>query len=544
MKNTPLIVISVLIVVILLVASGAAGWFRRLDRSSPADPPAGQSQPAASESPQPGEADAVEVVPLQPPGESENGGTQAAGDPGEPADPPTSVPASQAEPFPPPLVPDTSDEGEAGEGPQEVYTTPVQVESTSGTSAPTLDPLEPRRFTKDGQPWYPVGYYASIAALTADQTDYAAYYRELFDTLAEHGINYTRAVFTMGQPYGDAMDPYLRTGPGEAADGKPRFDLERFNPDYFSYWREVIEYAGSRGIVIQLTIFDSWHNKRSVVQPGRPGMEWGMRYDYYRGENNISGIDAGSPAQWHDPYHPVFEVQQALLRQVVDTLGDLPNLVYEIANENYTSQEWELALADYLSEYEASRSLPAHLVMPRDLPNHDHAGGKDMDPANTRRELLDNHAINQPLIADNDGGGEGSPAVRRQKAWAALTAGAHISYFHFDIFRLDALRSQDAAQGMRYLGYLGKFVEEWVGDLRGMVPADHLVSRGWAYAEPGERWLVYLPQGGETTIHDLAPPVQAIWYNPRSGESLRVNITGATFRSLTGEDWVLWVWRE
>jgi hypothetical protein len=45
-------------------------------------------------------------------------------------------------------------------------------------------------------------------------------------------------------------DPWLRTGSEKALDGKPKFDLERFNDDYFQRLRARVGAAGQRGIYV------------------------------------------------------------------------------------------------------------------------------------------------------------------------------------------------------------------------------------------------------------------------------------------------------
>jgi hypothetical protein len=407
---------------------------------------------------------------------------------------------------------------------------------------PSIDPQDPRWFVWKGKHWYPVGYYPNIAAFTADQTDYEEFYRTLIDTLAANNINYLRNVFSMGQPFGEAMIVYQRTGPGKAADGMPKVDLTRFNQEYFDYWRKVIEYAGTKEMVVQLVLFDNWHNKKWVVSESRSGNIWGMKYDFYAGENNANGIDAGDLSDWHDIRHPVYEHQKALVRAAVDNLGDLPNLIWEISNENYTSQEWELSLANYLTQYEASRGYPPHLVMPRDLPNHDGAGGKKNPPKQAYQELTKNTRQRRPLIADNDGGGHADPDTRRQKAWAALTAGGHISYFHGGLHRLDELNSEDAALGMKYLGMVVKFLDEFSIDLRGMEPCGSSVSNGWCLWKPGEQAILYLMTGGSVTVRDLPLDYTAFWFDPRNGSSSPAG-TGPEFTTPGPNDWVLYIQR-
>lgn len=421
------------------------------------------------------------------------------------------------------------------------FPTPALANPTAQAGLPGIDPNDPHRFVMDGQPWYPSGYYPNIAALTHDQTDYNGYYKTLIDKLAANRINYLRAVFNMGQPYNNAMDLYQRTGPGNAADGKPKFDLTKFNQNYFDYWRKVITYARSKGIVVQLVLLDSWHNKQTIAWDNGGGLVWGMKFDYYNGTNNINGLNTANVNEWHSPSHPVFDYQKEVIRKAVDNLGDLPNIVYEISNENYYNDKWELQLADFLTDYEKSKGFPRHLVMPRDLPNHDNAGAKEVDPVKTHKVMVNNFSKNKPLIADNDGGGDLDPAGRRKRAWAVLTAGAHMSYFHGGMAELSELNKPETGEGMRYIGMVQKFLSDFSVDLRGMRPSDNLVTNGaWALAKSGERYIVYLGSGGSTNVSNLPSDYTATWFNPRDGSSQPAG-SGPGFTAPDGKDWVLYI---
>jgi len=411
---------------------------------------------------------------------------------------------------------------------------------------PTIDPQDPHRFLLDGKPWYLAGYYPSIGALSGTNQinfDFNTYYKLLIDKQALYDINYFRTVLNMGQPYNQSKNIYQRTGPGSANDGRAKFDLTKFDQSHFDYFRQIIQYAGTKNVVVQLVLFDNWHNKNFVTESnGTPTTEWGMKYDYYYGNNNINGINTSDVNQWTNTSHPVFAYQQALIRKVVDSFSDLPNIIFEISNENYYSSSWEKGLADYLSSYETQKSLRQHLVMPRDLPNHDSAGGKQNDPTRTHSEIKNNFTKNQPLIADNDGGGDTTASERRKKAWAAFTAGGHIDYFHFEMRDTTVLNSQDVTGGMRYIGYLPKFISSNNINLRGMKPNDSLATNGWVYALSDERFIIYLISGGSTTVSTLPVSYQALWYNPRTGTS-QPAIPGPTFQAPDTNDWVLYITR-
>src|SRR5262245_9011974 len=50
--------------------------------------------------------------------------------------------------------------------------------------------------------------------------------------------------------------PWARTGPGLALDGKPKFDLTKFDPEYFTRMRERAVLAGRQGIYLSLMLFE------------------------------------------------------------------------------------------------------------------------------------------------------------------------------------------------------------------------------------------------------------------------------------------------
>ncbi|MBA2302590.1 MAG: hypothetical protein H0W08_08145, partial [Acidobacteria bacterium] len=56
--------------------------------------------------------------------------------------------------------------------------------------------------------------------------------------------------------------PWARTGPGQALDGKPKFDLRKFDPEYFRRLRSRAEAAGATGIYVAVMLFEGWSKHR------------------------------------------------------------------------------------------------------------------------------------------------------------------------------------------------------------------------------------------------------------------------------------------
>ena len=123
--------------------------------------------------------------------------------------------------------------------------------------------------------------------------------------------------------------PWARTGSGEAKDGASRFDLTRFESAFFDRLRERVVAAGERGIYVDVMFFEGF------------GIHLSPAPDHVEGHpfhaiNNVNGVAIESILDYQVlPLDPrVQELQEAYIRQVVDTVHDLPNVIYEVANES------------------------------------------------------------------------------------------------------------------------------------------------------------------------------------------------------------------
>ncbi|NCO95778.1 MAG: hypothetical protein COZ06_02255 [Armatimonadetes bacterium CG_4_10_14_3_um_filter_66_18] len=434
------------------------------------------------------------------------------------------------------------------------------------TGAVAVHPPNPHYFqTAEGKPLLLLGDYTWG---TFSDVDYD--YRAMFDTLRANGLNFARVWVFWGNETGFESQrppqnyhranvvPYLRTGPGVATDGQPKYDLTRFNPAFFARLRAVCAAARERGLFLQLTLFDAWMIKHPHL--------W--RLHAYHRDNNVNGVD-GDPKNTDKGTDgeqgfcslgnpPVLEAQKAFIRQTVDAVNEFDHLLFEIANENYYSAEWERHLCEFIHEYEKGKPRQ-HLVMPLDLPNHDYGGIKTYDFQQLHTSLLKARALNQPLLFDTDGIGNPDDATVRKAAWTAVVSGGHVSYLD------DSLQPGSEHQGdergsrratlREQLGHLATFVHQvrfWE-----MEPDDTLVvgnghhSEGFpvpAFASASaQEIVVYLPEGGEVTV-DLSAVSGALtvkWMHPVEGTTTPGGTTTGgtirTFKAPFGGDAVLYI---
>src|SRR5919109_619899 len=127
---------------------------------------------------------------------------------------------------------------------------------------------------------------------TPEQFDYDAY----LEFLKEHGHNFIRLwrwEQFKSQAAGGSFhlcmtpQPWARTGPGTAKDGKPRFDLDEFDGAFFDRLRDRVVAAGERGMYVAVMFFEGWGLHLSPAPDHVEG------HPFHAG-SNVNGIGIGS----------------------------------------------------------------------------------------------------------------------------------------------------------------------------------------------------------------------------------------------------------
>jgi hypothetical protein len=346
-------------------------------------------------------------------------------------------------------------------------------------------------------------------------------YEGYLDRLVAHGHNFIRLwawelvrYRLPGEPVMYvAPSPHVRSGPGLARDGKPRFDLTRFDEAYFDRLRARVEAARRRGLYVSVMLFEAY-GARFAVDAVHP----------MQAENNVNDVDGdrdgdGRPTEVHTLVDPaVTAVQKAYVRKVVDTLADLDNVLYEIANEGGPeSTGWQHAMVEHVRA--AQRGRPH--VHPVGL-TFQYKGGRNatlmastadwISPGWTRAE---NYRSDPPpatgrkvIVSDTDHhwgvGGD------RVWVWKSFLRGHNPIY-------MDPLDDDPGRQGARAaMGQTLAFARRV--DLAAMTPEPSLASTGYCLAGPRE-YLVYAPAGGRVTVDLSAVRGRLVveWFRPATG---------------------------
>ena len=386
------------------------------------------------------------------------------------------------------------------------------------------------------------------------------------DMMQQHGHNFMR-FWMYEQPEGQAWTrdkayvspmPYVRTGKDLANDGKPKFDLDKWNEGYFKRMRTRIIEAGNRGIYTSVMLFQGW----SLNKLGDPKSDPFLSHPFNK-SNNINGVDvintindqADKPTLHSMGNKEALARQEAYIAKVIETVNDLDNVLFEVVNEGGTT-EWINHIINYIRSVE------------KDYPKQHMIGlGARINPPMLNQELWDSKAdyispscepagwslpgcifvedyeLDPPAnnhrkvcIVDTDHlWGLGGNYIWAWKSfcrglnpilmdsWQPLVGSIDPQTADF-IFTGDISRSQryypDYEPIRKTFGYIHKYAEKM--DLTSMAPHDELCTTRYCLANPGHEYLIYFPEGGKATVNLSAVEgeMDVEWFIPSQNQTL------------------------
>lgn len=441
-----------------------------------------------------------------------------------------------------------------------------------GESAPppiSLHPANPHYFLFRGRPAALITsaeHYGSVINADFDWRKYLA-------TLRADGLNYTR-IFTgsyrekagafgirrntLAPADGRFIAPWAASAtPGYAAGGN-KFDLDRWNDDYFRRLRDFVGEAGKAGIVVEVTLFSSiYEDVQWSVCPVNPS-------------NNVNGITLTDRRKAHTLDNGnLLGHQERLVRKIVGELAGFDNVIYEIQNEPWSdrtvtvdpispywerkefpnavdfaddaSRKWQAAVAGWITDAEAQRGPVRHLIAQNicnfRYPAHDPAPGVSiLNFHYAFPEAVTWNFNRGKLIAyDESGFAGGDDAVYRRQAWNFLLAGGGLFNnldYSFTVGHEDGTDEAPNGPGggsralRRQLKVLSEFMHAL--DLPSLSPDARVVRRTsgvrtQALSAPGRQYALYITGPSPCEIElSLAPgSYVAEWVNPLTGEVSR-----------------------
>lgn len=437
--------------------------------------------------------------------------------------------------------------------------------SSAVAAAPiALHPENPHYFLWRGTPTVLVTsaeHYGAVMNLDFD-------YRRYLDTLGKAGMNYTRifsgayvepegafniARNTLAPLPNRFLSPWARSEQPGYANGGNKFDLTRWDDQYFARLKEFIGRAARRGVVVELSIFcPMYEESQWRLSPMNPA-------------NHLHGWGAVARTNVYtlDRHGGLLAVQESLVRKLVTELNGFDNLFYEICNEPYfggVTLEWQHHIADTIvaTEKELSRR---HLIA-QNIANQS-AKVENPHPAVS---ILNFHyatppktvALNrhlQRVIGDDETGFRGTNNLAyRSEAWEFLLAGGGLFNnldYSFTVGHEDGtfVYPQNQPGGgntdfRRQMRILSRFLHglDFVrmhpdpSVVEGGVPAGGTVQ---ALVEPGRTMALYLRREGAAvgseSLKVRLPEGRwkAEWLDPKTGRITgRSRVDGGGVRSI------------
>jgi hypothetical protein len=343
--------------------------------------------------------------------------------------------------------------------------------------------------------------------------------------------------------------PWRRTGPGTATDGGLKFDLTKFDQGYFDRLRTRVQALDNAGIYGGVYLFTGeWLNIFRCSSDGYP----------FTGANNVNGVDDGytggpkgiNSITMTSP-NAITSFQDTFVEKVIDTLNDLPNVLWIVSEEApANSTWWNDHQISHIRAYEAKKPYQ-HPIGYAAL-----IGAPDTTIYNSDADWV----APQVSVSPTTSCGSGKPACKvnvndsdhsyfgmwndtaqqnRNYEWQNFMNGnqllfmdPYVAYYPREHRNMCVSPTNAICSGpdKRYdnfrdnLGYILSYSRKV--NLANVTPRNSLCSTGYCLAQTpsaGAEYLVYAPSGSSFTIDLSAMPASrrlaVEWFNPSTGAS-------------------------
>ena len=349
-------------------------------------------------------------------------------------------------------------------------------------------------------------------------------YDKYLDLMEANNHNFMRLWSGWELPFFEPQ-PWKRTGPEMARDGKPKFDLAQFDESYFERLRDRVVAARERNIYVSVMLFEGWLLR---FIPGSAAQH------PFHPTNNVNDINAdtnddGVIIEAHTLNNSaVTAIQEAYVRKVIDTLNDLDNVLYEIANESAfpESVQWQYHMIHFIKDYQETKpnQHPVGMTSAGFSSTYDDLADLLDSPADWispgRPISLTHDYLENPPAADglkvivSDSDHLATQLDNPSWIWKSMTRG--LNPIFMDAFPpLDILGSADVTLIRKSMGYARTYAAKM--DLLSATPRPDLGSTKYVLANPGTEYLAYQPGTGSFTVNLSSGRYTHEWLNPTTG---------------------------
>lgn len=380
-------------------------------------------------------------------------------------------------------------------------------------------------------------------------------FRPYLDELHSNGLNLTRTFLgtyvenpgafkinenTLAPAKGKFLCPWARSSVDGYAGGGAKFDLEKWDDNYFRRLKQFVARAGERGIVVEAVLFCPYYDDA----------QWSL--SPFKAGNNTNGIgDFPRTEALTLKHSALVAVQDRFIRKVAAELADADNVYFEICNEPYfggVTLDWQAHVADVLTRTEGSLPAERRHLIAQNIAN----GSATVDRANPFVSILnfhyaappkaveENYGLRRPIAFDETGFRGCDDRPYRTEGWDFMFAGGGV-YDNLDYSfsvshpngTLPVAPPTPGGGGRelrRQLSVLHRYLHELpfarmapdAEVVRGITPGGitaHFLS------EPEKVYAGYLAGGTGATL-SLALPMgdyRVEWVSPRTGNVLRAD---------------------
>jgi hypothetical protein len=358
---------------------------------------------------------------------------------------------------------------------------------------------------------------------------------------------------------GRFIAPWARSESAGYSGGGNKFDLDRWNPEYFQRFHDFLAAASERGIVVEISLFSSHYGETQwAYSPFHPG-------------NNVNSIELADWKKLHTlDNSKILGYQERYARKLVHEANAFDNVIYEIQNEPWsdrpspagvigpvnqllqppardnfpnaaefaddTSLAWQAKVAEWIASEESS--LPnKHLVAQNytnfRLPIRELVPGVSIVNFHYAypEAVIWNYGLEKAISYDETGFMGRDDNLYRRHGWNFMLSGGSIFDaldYSFSPGHEDGSDNEPNGPGggstglRRQLRVLSEFLQSFAledlhPDFQTVRHASGTVPR--ALANPGREYAIYFDGNGPTkALLDLpAGSYSAEWINVRTG---------------------------
>lgn len=350
--------------------------------------------------------------------------------------------------------------------------------------------------------------------------------RKHLDAMREVGGNYIRNTMSDRHDRGFEVYPFL-----QRKDGK--YDLDHWNPEYWSRFENMLKWTAERGIVVQIEIWDRFDYARAHWPP----------HPYNPANNiNYTASESGLAAEYPD--HPgtnrqpfffttprqrnnttLLQYQQRFVDRLLDAALPYGHVLYCIDNETSGEEQWAAYWAQYIRQRAREEGVSVcitemwddwNLRSPQHRRTLDHPERYDyVDVSQNNHQKGQKHWDNflwvrdfisdapRPINTVKTYGADGNKFGHSnqdgiERAWRHLLGGAAAVRFHRPDSGLGL--SAPAIATIRSARLLEERVKLWDVQPSNALLAERAENEAYAAAKPGAAYIVYFTNGGSVTL--------------------------------------------